>query len=139
MPLTACCLPLLYPLFSASELGERCMLCRVFTGVKTASHKDLQLFPRGSARMRDCLQTVLDTAPAGVSVAGALPVLKDRCVKLYNVDVITKHDGTYRFCFRYRSTLPKVCLLFLCTVAPVMFGNPLLNNVLKIELVQLKK
>lgn len=68
-------------------------LRRVFTGIKSACHKNLKIFPKGTARMRHCLSATVKCAPAGVPVDCDMEAMKKHCVHLYNKGVITKHDG----------------------------------------------
>jgi hypothetical protein len=68
-------------------------LCRVFTGIKSACHKNLKIFPKGAARMCDCVSATVKCSPAGVQIDCDMEAMKKHCVHLYNKDVITKHDG----------------------------------------------
>ena len=71
----------------------RARACRLFTGVKSASHDKVRWVVKGSASMRECLDAALQSAPCAVEVKERTSLTKATCIKLYNEDVIRQHDG----------------------------------------------
>lgn len=69
----------------------------MFTGIKTASHKKLNLVSPKLSRMRACVDAALRCAPAGVRALDA-ETLRESCLALYNQSVITKFDSAPSVC-----------------------------------------
>lgn len=70
-------------------------VCRLFTGLKSASHNKVRWVVKGSASMRECLDAALGSAPCDVGVARRASTTKAACITLYNEDVIRHHDGAF--------------------------------------------
>jgi hypothetical protein len=85
------CLPVLLAALVAP--AHRNAACRVFTGLKASCHQTVQLLPKGTARMRECLRITLECASPGIEVQADFESMKERCLAIYNKEILSKHQG----------------------------------------------